>query len=127
MLFRLLFFFLLATTSLRAQDAGTPRPVRDSAYAVHNLFRQRRGTALGEAGYGLAGLAGSLFATSRGKGTVAVVLTLNALASTVLAVRQLGRYSESREAGVVQMYEQGWPLPPAIRRRLRPKYFRPLR
>lgn len=122
--FRILLFFLLSATNLYAQDAL--RPIRDSAYAVHNLFRQRRNNGLGAAGYGFAGLAGTVFAATRGQGSIASFLTFNTLASTVVAVRQYNRYSESREAGVVQRYEQGWPLPTDIRRRLRAKYFRPM-
>ncbi|MDO7852392.1 hypothetical protein [Hymenobacter convexus] len=124
MAFRILPFLLLISIDMRAQGNG---PVRDSAYAVHNLFRQRRGNALSEAGYGLAGLAGTAFAASRGQGAVAGLFTLNALVSSVLAIHHLGRYSESREAGVVRQYEQGWPLPADIRKRLKIKYFRPLK
>ncbi|MDO7847756.1 hypothetical protein Q5H92_15415 [Hymenobacter sp. M29] len=124
MALRILPFLLLLPATLRAQSPG---PVRDSAYAVHNLFRQRRGNALSEAGYGFAGLAGTAFAVSRGQGAVAGLLTLNALVSSVLAVRNLRRYSESREAGVVQQYEQGWPLPADVRKRLKIKYFRALK
>ena len=126
MALRLLTLFLLLTTILRAQEAPAPPPPLDSAYAVHNLFRQRRNNGLGAAGYGFASLTGTVFAARREQGILAGFLTVATAVSTVVAVRQLGRYSESREEGIVRRYEQGWPLPTKIRRRLKPKYFKPL-
>ena len=117
---------LLSATSLRAQEAPPPRPVRDSAYAVHNLFRERRFKAGQTVGYGTAGLTGTGFELAHGQTGISIGLGLISLVPTVFGFRNYWRYGTDREAGVVRQYEQGWPLPPAIRRQLKPRHFKPL-
>ncbi|MBF9220616.1 hypothetical protein [Hymenobacter ruricola] len=117
---------LLASFRLLAQDGAAVRPVRDSAYAVHNLFRERRGKGFSTTGYGMAGLTGTGFEIAQGQTGASVVLGLISLVPTALGARQYWRYSASRENAVVRLYEQGWPLPPEVRRRLRAKHFKAL-
>jgi hypothetical protein len=115
---------LLNAPALRAQEGPAPRPVRDSAYAVHQLFREHRRKAASGLSVGLAGLAGAGFAAAQKRPGLSGGLLLVTAAFTVLDGRQLSRYGESREGLVVRQYEQGWPLPPDVRRRLKAKYFR---
>ncbi|MBF9140080.1 hypothetical protein [Hymenobacter properus] len=124
MLLRCLLFCLCLNTHLaQAQEAPAPRPVRDSAYAVHNLFRDRRQRALKGGSLGLAGLAGAGLAAAYKQPGLSGGLLLLCIGTTALDLRQLSRYSESRETLVATRYEQGWPLPPDVRRRLKAKYF----
>ena len=100
---------------------------RDTAFAVHNLFKERRNRGWMISGYGLAGLTGMVFTTAQGKAAPAIALGLFTVVSTGLGLRQYTRYSAEREAAAVQAYENGWGLPPNIRRRLRSKHFRAAR
>ncbi|MGY3087409.1 hypothetical protein ACVWYF_000435 [Hymenobacter sp. UYAg731] len=109
-----------------AAQAAAPPPPRDTAYAVHNLFRERRFKGLREAGYGTAGLTATGFELVHGQTGAWVLLGLIGAVPTALGVRQYGRYSPEREGSLVRQYEQGWPLPPGIRRRLRPRHFKAL-
>lgn len=127
MLFRFLLGGLLLPSLVRAQDAPAPPPVRDSAYAVHNLFRDRRHRALEGGSVGLSGLVGAGMAAANKQPGVSGGIVLITCFFTVLDLRHLSRYSESREALVATRYEQGWSLPPDVRRRLKTKYFHALK
>ena len=107
-----------------AQTTSSPRPVRDSAFAVHQLFRQHRRSAEGTLGLGAASIADLFISSARGHSGVASINVLITVACTALGLQQAFRYGEGRENFIVQQYEQGWPLPAEVRRRLRPKYFR---
>ena len=107
-----------------AQTAPPPRPVLDSAAAVHRLFRQHRRSAEGDLAFGAAGLVGLAYSATRGQPGWLGPNALIGLVSTALGLRQAIRYSEGHESFIVHQYEQGWPLPAEVRRRLRPKYFR---
>ena len=107
-----------------AQTAPPPRPVLDSAAAVHRLFKKHRRSAEGDLAFGAAGLVGLVFSATHGQPDLLGPNALIGLVSTVLGLRQAIRYSEGRESFIVQQYEQGWPLPADVRRRLRAKHFR---
>ncbi|GAB3865578.1 hypothetical protein GCM10028824_04560 [Hymenobacter segetis] len=108
----------------RAVGQAAAPPPRDTAYAVHNLFRERRFKGLRDSGYGMAGLTGTGFELMHGQTGAWVLLGLLGAVPTALGTRQYFRYSQEREGGVVRQYEQGWPLPSYVRRRLRPKHFK---
>ncbi|WP_210516270.1 hypothetical protein [Hymenobacter terricola] len=110
-----------------AQAAMTPPPPRDTAYAVHNLFRERRHGALQGASLGLAGVSGAVFEVVNHQPKTSAAIIIVTAFFTVLDIRQLARYSESREGLIVRQYEQGWPVPADVRRRLRRKHFRALK
>ncbi|GAB3847693.1 hypothetical protein GCM10028822_09460 [Hymenobacter terrigena] len=76
------------------------------------------------ASLGLAGLSGAVFEVVNHQPKTALGITLVMAFFTTLDIRQLNRYSESREGLVVRQYELGWPLPADVRRQLKPKYFR---
>ena len=69
-------------------------------------------------------LAGAYWRPRRGSAGLVVASGGFALVSTGLGLRQYRRYRAEREAAAVQAYENGWGLPPDIRRRLKFKYFR---
>ena len=106
--------------------APPPRPVRDSAFAVHQLFRKHRHAAEGALGTGAASIVGMISSSARGEHELVGVNALVTVVSTVVGLRQALRYGADRELLIVRQYEQGWPLPPEVRRRLRAKYFRAL-
>ena len=103
-----------------------PRPVRDSAFAVHQLFRKHRHAAEGALGTGAASIVGMISSSARGEHELVGVNALVTVVATVVGLRQALRYGADRELLIVRQYEQGWPLPPDVRRRLRAKYFRAL-
>ena len=100
------------------------RPVRDSAFAVHQLFKKHRHAAEGALGTGAASIVGMISSSARGEHELVGVNALITVVSTVVGLRQALRYGTDREQLIVRQYEQGWPLPPEVRRRLKPKYFR---
>ncbi|GAB3656855.1 hypothetical protein GCM10027594_29140 [Hymenobacter agri] len=116
---------LLALPKLSAAQTPPPvaRPVRDSAFAVHQLFKKHRHAAEGALGTGAASIVGMFTSSARGENELVSVNALITLVATVVGLRQALRYSPDREQLVVRQYEQGWPLPPEIRCRLKPKYF----
>jgi hypothetical protein len=61
MFFRTQLGLLLSATLVRAQNTPVPHPVRDSAYATRNLFREHRHKALQGGAIGLAGISGAVF------------------------------------------------------------------
>jgi hypothetical protein len=115
---------LLASFRLLAQGMGAVLPVHDSAYAVRNMFRERRAHGLKGASLGLAGLSGAVFEVVNQQPRTSAAIVLATAFFTVLDIRLLNRYDTSREELVVRRYEQGWPLPPDVRRRLRTKHFK---
>ena len=99
---------------------------RDTAFAVHKLFREKRGVSdglLANAGT----IAGNAHYARRDNGRpTAQEARQDALASTAFASVGLfksARYSTEREAAILTNYAHGWPVPPDIRRKLRRKYF----
>ena len=101
-----------------------PRPVRDSAFAVHQLFRKHRHSAEGALGTGAASIVGMVSSSAHGEYELVGINALVTVVTTVVGLRQAFRYSSDREGLIVRQYEQGWALPADIRRRLRDKFFR---
>lgn len=104
--------------------APLPRPVRDSAFAVHQLFKKHRHAAEGALGTGAASIVGMMTSSVRGEREMVGVNALVTVVATAVGLKQAFRYGTDREQLIVRQYEQGWPLPPEVRRRLKPKYFR---
>ena len=100
-----------------------PRPVRDSAFAVHQLFKKHRHAAEGALGTGAASIVGLISSAARGEQELVGMNALVTVVATVVGLRQALRYGPDREQLIVRQYEQGWPLPPEVRQRLKPKYF----
>jgi len=100
-----------------------PRPVRDSAFAVHQLFKKHRHSAEGAMGTGAASIVGMVSGSAQDHPVLVGANALVTVVSMVVGLRQAFRYSSDREHLIVWRYERGWPLPPDVRRRLRAKYF----
>lgn len=128
MVTRLLFTcLLLPAAQLQAQDAPPPpHLVRDTAYALHNLFRECRFKAGQTVGYGTAGLVGTGFELAHGQTGISVGLGLISLVPTLFGFRKYWRYDTNREDHAVRQFENGWPLPPTLRRQLKGRHFKPL-
>ena len=62
--------------------------------------------------------------TARGEYDLVGINALVTVVSTMVGLRQAFRYGFGRGHLIVHQNEQGWPLPPEARRRLKPKYFR---
>jgi hypothetical protein len=116
---------LLLVLPGRGQDLSMPsRPVRDSAFAVHQLFKKHRHAAEGALGTGAASVVGMITSSTRGETEMVSVNALVTVVATAVGLRQALRYSLDREQLIVRQYEQGWALPLEVRRRLKAKYFR---
>ncbi|MBO2009319.1 hypothetical protein [Hymenobacter negativus] len=114
--------------ALQGRGAAQPalpasRPVRDSAFAVHQLFKKHRHSAEGALGTGAASIVGMVSGSAQDQQVLMGVNALVTVVSVVVGLRQAFRYSADREHLIVRRYEEGWPLPPDVRRRLRMKYF----
>ncbi|MBD2720994.1 hypothetical protein [Hymenobacter armeniacus] len=101
---------------------------RDTVFAVHKLFREKRGSGEGWTATGLTATAGTavgnpLYAAPQPNGSdVASAAVLGGVPLAV-GLLQLGRYSPAREAEVLKLYAEGWGLPRDIRRKLRRRHF----
>jgi hypothetical protein len=108
--------FLMAALLVVAPCVGRAQG-RDTAFAVHKLFLQKRAKGLHTAGAG-ASLATEA-ATLRG----AITGSLVGAAPVVLGLRQAGRYNADREQDMLSHYATGTPIPADVRHALRRKHF----
>ena len=90
---------------------------RDTAFAVHKLFVHHRGGGEALAASGASMVAGSTTAAGAAAGV------LVGAAPVALGLTRAARYSAQREAEILQLYANGWPIPADVWRRLRPKCF----
>lgn len=97
---------------------------RDTVFAVHKLFREKRAAAQG---LQAAGDRAKTEAKSIGHSPPsAQEARQDALGNTVfttVGVLKAGYYSVENEADVLKLYAEGWGLPSDIRRKLRRKHF----
>ena len=90
---------------------------RDTAFAVHKLFVQRRHGA-----DALLATVGEMVSTTTVAGAVGGLVA--GAAPAALGLGKSARYSAQREASILSSYANGWPLPADVRRKLRPRHFR---
>jgi len=90
---------------------------RDTAFAVHKLFTQKRVNGQHTAASGTSTVTEA--ATLRGALTGGLV----GAAPIVLGLRQAGRYNVLREQEILSQYAAGMPIPADVRRKLSHKYF----
>lgn len=107
---------LMAALLLAAPCAGRAQG-RDTAFAVHKLFLQKRAKGLHTASNG-AGFATEA-ATLRG----AITGSLVGAAPIVLGLRQASRYYIEHEQDILIRYAAGTPIPADVRHAPRRKYF----
>ncbi|WP_052732265.1 hypothetical protein [Hymenobacter terrenus] len=101
---------------------------RDTAFAVHKLFREKRAAGNGflAAGATATTVAGSQYAQEASSPPTAQETRQNAVAGAAFAgagMLKAGRYSTENEAYILKRYSEGWSIPPDIRRKLRRKHF----
>lgn len=108
---------LLAAALLLAAPCAGRAQGRDTAFAVHKLFLQKRGNGLHTAGAG-ASLATEA-ATLRG----AITGGLVGAAPVVLGLHQAKLYTVAREQDILERYAAGTPIPADVRHALCRKYF----
>ena len=89
---------------------------RDTAFAVHKLFMQRRHGA-----DALLATAGEMAASTTVSGAVTGLVA--GAAPAAIGLSKSARYSAQREANILSSYANGWPIPADVRRKLRRKHF----
>jgi hypothetical protein len=126
----------VAQSSLAGLSLTATRPSRlDTVLAVRRLFKAKDAGSTEMLGSGLLLVVGTgiaAFAPPTVVGSLgstqapAVGLLSSGISIGVGLVRSM-RYRNKRRDEVLAAYEQGEPLPTYVRRRLKPKYFRPSR
>lgn len=108
-------FLVLAVLLIGARQAAAQG--RDTAFAVHKLFLQKRqhGEAAAAGGVSMATEAETLWGVVQGR--------LAGAAPMVLGLHKAARYSASREQEILAGYANGIPLPADVRRQLRRNHF----
>lgn len=89
---------------------------RDTAFAVHKLFLQRR-----HGSDALLATAGEMASSTTVTGAVSGLVAGTAPAA--IGLTQAARFSAEREAAILSSYANGWPIPADVRRKLRRKHF----
>jgi len=89
---------------------------RDTAFAVHKLFVQRR-----HGSDALLATAGEMAASTTAAGVVSGLVA--GAAPAAVGFSQATRFSAEREAAILSSYASGWPIPADVRRKLRRKHF----
>ena len=89
---------------------------RDTAFAVHKLFVQRR-----HGSDALLASAGEMAASTTMAGAVSGLVV--GAAPAAVGLSQSARFSTEREAAILSSYANGWPIPADIRHKLRRKHF----
>jgi len=116
---KLLFLLLLTSAAVPGFSQG-----RDTVFAVHKLFREKRA-----AGEGLQAAGDKAVTEAKYVGHAAPTAQearQDALGNTVFTAVGLLKssyFSPENEAEILKLYAEGWGLPPEIRRRLRRKHF----
>jgi hypothetical protein len=117
----LLLWALIMGSSLPAFCQG-----RDTAFAVHKLFCQKRGSAKGYLATADSAFSGTKYIqqdATRGVNVAKKPDALAAAAFTGVGMVKEARYSVENEAYVQRLYAEGQPIPGDIRRKLRRKHF----
>jgi|GEM_PF-2069903 len=102
---------------------------RDTVFAVHKLFAQKRGSANGYSAASRSARSTEKYEARQSQGGPAATSqerhqdVLAGAAFGTVGVLKGSPYSPEREAEVLSLYAQGFGLPPELRRKLRRKHF----
>ena len=99
---------------------------RDTVFAVHKLFREKRAAGEGLQAAGDRANTSAKYAQRTDGRPTAQEARQDALANTaftVVGMLKAGYYSAENEAEVLKLYAEGWGLPADIRHKLRRKHF----
>ncbi|RAK63815.1 hypothetical protein [Hymenobacter edaphi] len=113
--------------------AGRGHTLEDTVQAVRRLFNghdaaSTSGLAVGVGGLSVIGVGALMPAPFGNPGLRGNFIATGALATGVgagLSLRRMLRFSPKHRDEVLAAYQQGEPLPPYVRRRLRPEHFQP--
>jgi hypothetical protein len=111
---------LLISIALPSYSQG-----RDTVFAIHKLFQQRRGGGTTWAATGLeTAYDESLgWRSIRSTSENAHAAAFNGGIPFLLGMRQMQHFSINRERAIIKRYNEGWSIPRDIRRKLRRKHF----
>jgi hypothetical protein len=121
---KLFFVFLLAGLALPGFGQG-----RDTVFAVHKLFLQKRASGKGLEAASDSAASKALYerySQRTGPPRTPQEARQDALASSGFAIAsalKAGQYSIEEEIAIIRRYEAGKPLPANIRRKLKRKHF----
>ena len=118
---KLLFFGPLLLLALPGFGQG-----RDTVFAVHKLFREKRAAGEGLQAGATRQASNARYLQRHGTLPPPQQAREDALGNTVFTTAGMfkaSRYSVENEAETLKLYGEGWGLPPDIRRKLRRKYF----
>lgn len=99
---------------------------RDTAFAVHKLFCQKRGTAMSLLAAADSAASRTKYVQQDARRATPVQKKPDVLSSAAFGVAgtfKEARYSAENEAYVLRLYAEGQPIPSDIRRKLRRRYF----
>jgi hypothetical protein len=116
-----LLLFLVSACALPSFGQG-----RDTVFAVHKLFREKRGGAKTLQSFSDSSAMKAYRAERAGRPLTAQEVRQDRLANTgftIAAMVKESKYSLEEEAYVIRRYNDGGPIPPDIRRKLRRKHF----
>ena len=111
----------MTSTALTAFSQG-----RDTAFAVHKLFSQKRGNGQSLQSFSDSSASKAYRAQRVGSPLTKQEVRQNALfntAFTILGTFKAGQYSVEEEADVIRRYNEGGSIPTHVRRKLRRKHF----
>ncbi|WP_229748932.1 hypothetical protein [Hymenobacter frigidus] len=106
-------------------QSAVPKLGRDTVFAVHKLFREKRASGNGLLAAGDSAASSTKYVQQSASST-RVEKRPDALGSAAffgVGALKTSRYSVENEASVLKLYAEGWGLPPDIRRKLRRKHF----
>ncbi|GAB3325223.1 hypothetical protein ACFQT0_15475 [Hymenobacter humi] len=99
---------------------------RDTAFAVHKLFRQKRGSAKGMEAVKDSAASKALYAQRVGRPLTAQEVRQDVLAGAAFSIAGISKasfYSAENEAAIIRRYHDGWSIPPVVRRKLKRRHF----
>jgi hypothetical protein len=99
---------------------------RDTVFAIHKLFRGKRGTANALLATGDSAVSTTQYVQQDARRAVAVEKKPDALGSAVFytaGTLKASQYSPEEEAAIIRRYNNGWSIPPNVRRKLKRKHF----
>ena len=116
----------LGCSRFASAQSAVPKLGRDTVFAVHKLFREKRASGNGLLAAGDSAASSTKYVQQSANRSTRVEKRPDALGSAAffgVGALKTSRYSVENEASVLKLYAEGWGLPPDIRRKLRRKHF----
>ncbi|SFP81522.1 hypothetical protein [Hymenobacter arizonensis] len=116
-----LVFFIFISAPLQVFSQG-----RDTVFAVHKLFREKRATGQHLESYRDSSASKAYYAERADSPLTKQEINQNALgntAFTLVGAMKTSRYSVEEETDIIRRYNNGGPIPAQVRRKLKRKHF----